>query len=901
MSARNGQEDRLTKLDFIHLIPHLPLNELLLTEFYNRNNWCKLFQRKNPNLAPINCKLCNVEASSFKNLLEHVDGRKHQSNIDNVVELYHPEYTQPKSVLVKQKNNNKGNGGGNASGIVAVAKRKIVLNPVAKAAAAKESLVVNPCAKAAAAAAAGSGGEKEKQMANTAAKVSAAGQKEKQLVNPAAGKVATAAEDKKVVNPAAKVAAETKSKVEPKTENKSPASATTVANELEKPQRPQYTTNKIIIPTKLKNKNGPSPTESTAKPIPVRSGNIAEEKNKKPPKKNQPQKPAQNAPTFSTKEFSLKPDSSDVPGLLGVEYVIKMLRSSKDTSPRYECGLCELVLDGFAMQRHLEGYNHRLKFCEKHFPTAIRHYRQYMHGLTVTEELKVMTKVLAKLARAIEKYHGRNLPYECYERDFSMNRHSILAKAFSCRHASEQYGPTFTHVIEATEINQFKNELQIAKAVPSIGQEGPIFDSQTGPYSAAITSSFPNVRQFGNGPMYNGPSPMLAPRGGPNPMIPNPNLNPNPINICDQYSSISTGGNMLYAGGNPASLMPQVPNNFLDLNSGNYSQYNPPMPDRGGDFMDTNHPNMGNYQEFPNPIPSDRRMFPPEDLPDPNSFESFNPVMAPGGGYRRQPVNDMSTFTGPSAPPLRSPTSNFNGSSMDLDLRDAGPNHNYESMVEDFLKTCKERDRQKRASYLTEEDRFIENVEMYHKIVDKRIGDLKRKFEKYRKDPETYPDYSEEWQKFWKRRKEELKALGLDHRSYNFQPEWVKFVKIRLEEIYNLEVESIKQKTRDALGLNLSNVTKPNTKVGAAANEWGGNPGKRRLSPATSFDDDEADCMPKKRQMSDFNLIAHYGGNPAGTSNYTPASRSSSGNPTATKQKSLSETLAELIKPKSKF
>ncbi|XP_073844750.1 uncharacterized protein [Musca autumnalis] len=884
MTSETAQEERLTKSDFIHLIPHLPLKELLLTEFYTKNQWCKLFKRK-PNGGPIIiCNLCQVEASSFKNLLAHIDGRRHMFNIDDIVEIFHPEYTQPKSVLVKSdvvvKKDNKGNNGNLPD------KRKLVLNPVARAAAAKESLVVNPVAKAVAG--------KECIVPNPVAKIAAA---------------ATEGKEKQVINPAAKIADEAKSKEETKGETKSsttsPSAKTEkiqiIKEEKEEEQKPQYTTNKIIIPTKLKNKNGPSTSTASggsssttsAKPIPVRSGSAVSDKNKKHPPKNSSQKPVINTPSFSTKEFSLKPDSSNVCGLLGVEYVIKILKSSKDTSPRYECGLCELVLDGFAMQRHLEGYNHRLKFCEKHFPTAVRHYRQYMHGLTVTEELKVMTKVLAKLAIAIEKYHGRNLPYECYERDFTMNRHSILAKAFSCRHASEQYGPTFTHVIEAPEINQFKNEVQVSNA-PALGQDGPIFDSQTGPYGAAITSSFPNRSNFGNGPMYNAPNPILPPRP------------PNSLNVCDQYSTISSGGNMMYSGGNPAGL-PDVSGNFMDLNSGNCNQYNNPMQP-GGVRSFGNISNFGNYQEFPTPVPPPGPVFPPgRDFPNTNSFEEFNPVM-PRDGFRRQPVNDVPPFPGPSRPPMGSPTNRYNDTANMMDTRDnsAGHHQNYESMVEDFLNACKERDRQKRANHMTEEDRFIENVEMYHKIVDKRIADLKRKFEKYRKDPESYPDYSEEWQKFWKRRKEELKSLGLDYRSYNFQPEWIKFVKIRLEEIYNLEVENIKQKTRDALGLNLSSTSKPSPKAPDVSNQWGGNPAKRHHSPS-SFDDDEDLLMTEKKRKFPlppgnnfgFNSGTNYGGNRS-SSHFSSSSSSVSTN-TAPKQKSLSETLAELIKPKSKF
>ena len=78
-------------------------------------------------------------------------------------------------------------------------------------------------------------------------------------------------------------------------------------------------------------------------------------------------------------------------------------------------------------------YHHKLKFCEKHFTAAIRYYRQYMWNIPEDEPFYVMTPVLESLAKAIEKYHGKNLPDGFHQRDF--------------RHASENYGTAISDVI----------------------------------------------------------------------------------------------------------------------------------------------------------------------------------------------------------------------------------------------------------------------------------------------------------------------------------------------------------------------------------------------------------------------------------------------------------------------
>ncbi|XP_017848430.1 uncharacterized protein CG7065 isoform X4 [Drosophila busckii] len=93
----------------------------------------------------------------------------------------------------------------------------------------------------------------------------------------------------------------------------------------------------------------------------------------------------------------------------------------------------------------------------------------------------------------------------------------------------------------------------------------------------------------------------------------------------------------------------------------------------------------------------------------------------------------------------------------------------------------------------------------YRHMVDHRVRELNNIFNLYKSDPEEHPLYKENWEKFWKRRKDELITAGINHRTYNYQNEWILFFNIRLEELYNQEVENIKQKCRENLCLSMTN------------------------------------------------------------------------------------------------
>lgn len=736
----DNSEDRLTKNEFAELIQHLSMQEILTIEFSISTVWKKLFSRKNVLFV---CNLCVVETSCFKNLLDHINGRKHKMEMERVKQLYHPDYTYPKNgklettqisnpnntagcktspekISVKTKKNNIDNGNIEMETTISHNQNKLKNLPETSTVNKKEANVedqksddnskdlgvVN----------------KVQQKHNDDISLATANEdKRKKLANSSVGNSSLSKDDCKnhkcisnrevgVENSANTRQSETnyKSCSEKNTSdagskinnectlknNKlviNPAAALAMkkncsdlkGNEVDNKEKPNYQTDKVIIPTVHKSKT----------------------RNEKNSPAYKSQSHSNDIPKFSVKSYSSKSDDNDVYGILGVEYVIKILKHKNDSSPRYECGLCELVLDGCAMQRHLEGYNHRLKFCEKHFPTAIRHYRQYMQNVPEHEIFKVMTPVLEKLSMAIEKHHGRNFPYECYERDFSMNRQEILAKAFSCRHASEQYGPTFTHVIDANEIDTYIKERQ--NYVPLSTSHKAIFDNN----SESSKTRSETVRHQS-------------------------------LKTIDRDSLARDRNRYRHAGR-------EVTNDLSKHTNSSYKSY-----------MSSNL-----YDDY-------------------YSTKFYD-------------------------------QSNKNVSQVD--------DVTYNLMVDDFLKGTLSRECRKRSASPTSKMnskrrkslsplRDNDIWQAYRHMADQELIKLDERYKVYRKDLETHPLYNEEWQKFWKRRKDELKLSGLDHRSYNYQPEWIKFINVRINELYKQEVEQIMINCRERLCLPMTNNSSLNIK-----------------------------------------------------------------------------------------
>ncbi|KAH8251705.1 hypothetical protein KR038_004960 [Drosophila bunnanda] len=158
--------------------------------------------------------------------------------------------------------------------------------------------------------------------------------------------------------------------------------------------------------------------------------------------------------------FDSNSHQDEIMKLVGVEYVLKIARSLNDLNIRYLCCLCDITVNEQSMHNHLLGYNHRLKYFDKHYPTAMRQYRQYVSNVPESDVCKIMIPIFDKLALAIETHHGRKTPLQCYEHFFNKDRQSLISKAFNRWHASEKVGPSFTHVVDSQEVDELIKKAQ---------------------------------------------------------------------------------------------------------------------------------------------------------------------------------------------------------------------------------------------------------------------------------------------------------------------------------------------------------------------------------------------------------------------------------------------------------
>lgn len=74
--------------------------------------------------------------------------------------------------------------------------------------------------------------------------------------------------------------------------------------------------------------------------------------------------------------------------------------------------------------------------------------------------------------------------------------------------------------------------------------------------------------------------------------------------------------------------------------------------------------------------------------------------------------------------------------------------------------------------------------DIYRRELANAATQIEHTYEGYRRNPESHPQYEQEWNEFWQRRKLDLERDGVNHRTYNFQPEWVQFFKQRIEQLF---------------------------------------------------------------------------------------------------------------------
>ncbi|KAH8293561.1 hypothetical protein KR054_001586 [Drosophila jambulina] len=240
-----------------------------------------------------------------------------------------------------------------------------------------------------------------------------------------------------------------------------------------------------------------------ARPVPVEKVATPSTYGERPtiPRAAPPHAATFNKPTGVT--FDSASHQDEIMKLVGVEYVLKIVRSLNDLNVRYLCCLCDITVSEQSMHNHLLGYNHRLKYFDKHYPTAMRQYRQYVANVEEGDVCKIMIPIFDKLALAIETHHGRKRPFQCYEHFFAKDRQSLISKAFNRWHASEKVGPTFTHVVDSQEVDELiKNARSNTQCLMNMENPNPYmrptYESQ--PQASNYSAGYQNMRVPNSGP-----------------------------------------------------------------------------------------------------------------------------------------------------------------------------------------------------------------------------------------------------------------------------------------------------------------------------------------------------------------------------------------------------------------
>ncbi|XP_067616183.1 uncharacterized protein [Eurosta solidaginis] len=332
------------------------------------------------------------------------------------------------------------------------------------------------------------------------------------------------------------------------------------------------------------------------------------------------------------KEIQIK--NKNVEGLIGVEYVVKIMKTTTDKCPIYECSLCEIILNQNRMQGHLSGYNHRLKYCELHYPNTIEKFKDMIGHVKYTDYFNAMSYILSKLASAIEQHHGRSTPYVVLSSIFSKMRTDVIAHIYSYPNACQQYGPSFTHVVSNEEIKKItSNHIDYV----------------------AQNNNYARFAENTDGKLY----------------LNQKCYDPNKRNI-----------------------------DSFDIRKRKRSH---------------------------SPITSQTRCQSPKKIKDPFQL----------------------VYNKPNVPSF------------------------------------------------------------YRDKIAVASSEIERIYKEYRKNPESHPLYDEEWNLFWRRRKEQLISQGIDHRLYDYQPDWVRYFRCRLEELFEKEIKESKMEVLGGLSeYNLSNLPK---------------------------------------------------------------------------------------------
>lgn len=130
--------------------------------------------------------------------------------------------------------------------------------------------------------------------------------------------------------------------------------------------------------------------------------------------------------------------------LVGLEYTLELHEDDR-REPGYFCVLCDKRGDPRTIMQHWTSYNHRLKYLEKHFPTAVREFNPVRYK---PNSHQILLSVVQKLSKAVEDHHGRLKLLVANNDDFRRMKAKFVGEINNKYHFDERNGPNFLDVID---------------------------------------------------------------------------------------------------------------------------------------------------------------------------------------------------------------------------------------------------------------------------------------------------------------------------------------------------------------------------------------------------------------------------------------------------------------------
>ncbi|XP_012156452.1 uncharacterized protein CG7065 [Ceratitis capitata] len=130
--------------------------------------------------------------------------------------------------------------------------------------------------------------------------------------------------------------------------------------------------------------------------------------------------------------------------LVGLEYTLELHEDDR-REPGYFCVLCDKRGDPRSIMQHWTSYNHRLKYLEKHFPTAVREFNPVKYK---PNSHQILLSIVQKLSKAIEDHHGRLQLTVGNGDDFRRMKAKFVGEINNKYHFDERNGPNFLDMID---------------------------------------------------------------------------------------------------------------------------------------------------------------------------------------------------------------------------------------------------------------------------------------------------------------------------------------------------------------------------------------------------------------------------------------------------------------------